>query len=130
MVKQDLSNNPCEFNRFRVQYRNSKLLTTCKVLAMDPSQMLSRAEDAEQFLKQLSNKTRLMVLCSLIEGERSVTELLNNVPVTQPVLSQHLALLREAELVATRRAGQTIFYRLADERIKQQMALLYQFFCA
>ncbi|MCP3863484.1 MAG: winged helix-turn-helix transcriptional regulator [Aestuariibacter sp.] len=97
---------------------------------MDPSQMLSRAEDAEQFLKQLSNKTRLMVLCSLIEGERSVTELLNNVPVTQPVLSQHLALLREAELVATRRAGQTIYYRLADERIKQQMALLYQFFCA
>ena len=97
---------------------------------MDPSQMLSRAEDAEQFLKQLSNKTRLMVLCSLIEGERSVTELLSNVPVTQPVLSQHLALLREANVVATRRAGQTIFYRLADERIKQQMALLYQFFCA
>lgn len=97
---------------------------------MDPSQMLSRAEDAEQFLKQLSNKTRLMVLCSLIEGERSVTELLSNVPVTQPVLSQHLALLREANLVTTRRAGQTIFYRLADERIKQQMALLYQFFCA
>ncbi|SHG38920.1 DNA-binding transcriptional regulator, ArsR family [Marisediminitalea aggregata] len=97
---------------------------------MDPSQMLSRAEDAEQFLKQLSNKTRLMVLCSLIEGERSVTELLSNVPVTQPVLSQHLALLREANLVATRRAGQTIYYRLADERIKQQMALLYQFFCA
>ena len=54
MVKQDLSNNPCEFNRFRVQYRNSKLLTTCKVLAMDPSQMLSRAEDAEQFLKQIN----------------------------------------------------------------------------
>lgn len=97
---------------------------------MDPSQMLSRAEDAEQFLKQLSNKTRLMVLCSLIEGERSVTELLNNVPVTQPVLSQHLALLRDARLVATRRAGQTIYYRLADDRIKQQMALLYQFFCA
>ncbi|MFS1704412.1 winged helix-turn-helix transcriptional regulator [Aestuariibacter sp. GS-14] len=97
---------------------------------MDPSQMLSRAEDAEQFLKQLSNKTRLMVLCSLIEGERSVTELLNNVPVTQPVLSQHLALLRDAHLVATRRAGQTIYYRLADDRIKQQMALLYQFFCA
>ncbi len=97
---------------------------------MDPSQMLSRAEDAEQFLKQLSNKTRLMVLCSLLEGERSVTALLSNVPVTQPVLSQHLALLREANLVATRRAGQTIYYRLADERIKQQMALLYQFFCA
>ena len=63
---------------------------------MDPTQMLSRSEEAEQFLKQLSNKTRLMVLCSLLEGERSVTELLDNVPVTQPVLSQHLALLRDA----------------------------------
>ena len=97
---------------------------------MDPTLMLSRAEDAEQFLKQLSNKTRLMVLCSLLEGERSVTELLENVPVTQPVLSQHLALLRDAQLVDTRRAGQTIYYRLADERIKQTMNLLYSFFCA
>lgn len=97
---------------------------------MDPTLMLSRAEDAEQFLKQLSNKTRLMVLCSLLDGERSVTELLENVPVTQPVLSQHLALLRDAQLVDTRRAGQTIYYRLADERIKQTMNLLYSFFCA
>ncbi|GGF54697.1 ArsR/SmtB family transcription factor [Alteromonas lipolytica] len=97
---------------------------------MDPSQMLSRSEDAEQFLKQLSNKTRLMVLCSLLDGERSVTELLDKVPVTQPVLSQHLALLREAEFVATRRSGQTIYYRLADERITQIMNLMYTFFCA
>ncbi len=96
---------------------------------MDPSQILSRAADAEQFLKQLTNKTRLMVLCSLLEGERSVTELLENVPVTQPVLSQHLALLREAKLVAPRRSGQTIYYSLADERIKQTMQLLYSFFC-
>ena len=97
---------------------------------MDPMQMLSRSEEAEQFLKQLSNKTRLMVLCSLLEGERSVTELLDDVPVTQPVLSQHLALLREAEFVATRRSGQTIYYRLADNRIIQIMNLLYGFFCA
>ncbi|MDC8830708.1 metalloregulator ArsR/SmtB family transcription factor [Alteromonas sp. chi3] len=90
---------------------------------------MTRAADAEQFLKQLSNKTRLMVLCSLLEGERSVTELLDSVPVTQPVLSQHLALLREAKLVAPRRAGQTIYYRLADERIRQTMQLLYSFFC-
>ncbi|NVK54856.1 MAG: winged helix-turn-helix transcriptional regulator [Alteromonadaceae bacterium] len=96
---------------------------------MDPSQILSRAADAEQFLKQLSNKTRLMVLCSLLEGERSVTELLSSVPVTQPVLSQHLALLREAKLVATRRSGQTIYYSLADERIRKTMQLLYSFFC-
>ena len=97
---------------------------------MDSTQMLSRSQEAEQFLKQLSNKTRLMVLCSLIEGERSVTGLLENVPVTQPVLSQHLALLREAGFVTTRRSGQTIYYRLADERIMQIMQLLYGFFCA
>lgn len=97
---------------------------------MDPTVMLGRAEEAEQFLKQLSNKTRLMVLCSLLDGERSVTGLLENVPVTQPVLSQHLALLRDAKLVDTRRSGQTIYYRLADERIKQTMNLLYSFFCA
>ena len=74
---------------------------------MDPTQMLSRSEEAEQFLKQLSHKTRLMVLCSLLEGERSVTE-----------------------FVATRRSGQTIYYRLADNRIIQIMNLLYGFFCA
>lgn len=96
---------------------------------MEPSQMLSRAGEAEQFLKQLSNKTRLMVLCSLLEGERSVTEMLRNVPVTQPVLSQHLALLRDANFVTTRRSGQTIYYSLADERIKQTINLLYSFFC-
>ena len=50
--------------------------------------------------------------------------------MTQPVLSQHLALLREAEFVATRRSGQTIYYRLADNRIIQIMNLLYGFFCA
>lgn len=96
---------------------------------MNADEMLAHAEDAERYLKQLANKTRLMVMCSLIDKELSVTELLALVPVTQPVLSQHLALLREADMVTTRREGQTIYYKLADERIKQTMGLLYGFFC-
>ncbi len=91
--------------------------------------MLAHASEAEQYLKQLANKTRLMVLCSLLEDEMSVTAMLDFIPVTQPVLSQHLAILREAKLVATRREGQTIFYRLADDRIKATIDLLYRFFC-
>ena len=71
-----------------------------------------------------------MVLCSLLKTEYSVSDLLTRIPVTQPVLSQHLALLREAKMVATRRDGQTIYYSLADERVKQTIGMLYQFFCA
>ncbi|WP_414827797.1 metalloregulator ArsR/SmtB family transcription factor [Alteromonas sp. H39] len=95
-----------------------------------PEEMLEHASDAERYLKQMANKTRLMVMCSLLEGELSVSELLTNIPVTQPVLSQHLALLRESDMVATRREGQVIFYRLADERIRRTIELLYEFFCA
>ena len=97
---------------------------------INTEKLLAHAADAERFLKQLSNKTRLMVLCSLLETEYSVSDLLTRIPVTQPVLSQHLALLREAKMVATRRDGQTIYYSLADERVKQTIGLLYQFFCA
>lgn len=91
--------------------------------------MLEHASDAENYLKQLANKTRLMVLCSLLDNELSVSDLLTLIPVTQPVLSQHLALLREANLVATRRAGQVIYYRLADSRVEKTIALLHSFFC-
>lgn len=97
---------------------------------LDTEKLLDHAADAERFLKQLANKTRLMVLCSLLDDEFSVSDLLTRIPVTQPVLSQHLALLREANMVVTRRDGQTIYYSLADERVKQTIAMLYQFFCA
>lgn len=98
-------------------------------VAINPDEMLAHASDAERYLKQLANKTRLMVMCSLLKGEASVSELLSHIPVTQPVLSQHLALLRESEMVTTRREGQVIYYRLADERIRRTIELLYEFFC-
>ncbi|OJF68405.1 transcriptional regulator [Alteromonas sp. V450] len=90
--------------------------------------IMEHAAEAEIFLKQFANKTRLMVLCSLLKEEKSVTELLEVISVSQPVISQHLALLREAKMVATRRDGQTIYYRLADERVKRLIALMYEFF--
>ncbi|MEC8418303.1 MAG: metalloregulator ArsR/SmtB family transcription factor [Pseudomonadota bacterium] len=86
------------------------------------------AVEAELFLKQFANKTRLMILCSLLDEEKSVTELLDGVNVSQPVMSQHLALLREAKMVATRRNGQTIYYRLSDERVQRLIALMNEFF--
>jgi len=92
-------------------------------------EMREHAEHAERYLKQMANKTRLMVMCSLLDTELSVSDLLTRIPVTQPVLSQHLALLREAKLVATRRDGQVIYYRLADQRVVRTIALLYEFFC-
>ncbi|GMM69303.1 metalloregulator ArsR/SmtB family transcription factor [Alteromonas sp. MTD1] len=87
------------------------------------------AVEAELFLKQFANKTRLMILCSLLDEEKSVTELLDGSNVSQPVMSQHLALLREAKMVATRREGQTIYYRLSDERVQRLIALMNEFFC-
>ena len=86
------------------------------------------AVEAELFLKQFANKTRLMILCSLLDEEKSVTELLDGSNVSQPVMSQHLALLREAKMVATRREGQTIYYRLSDERVQRLIALMNEFF--
>lgn len=98
-------------------------------MLMTSDEMLEHASEAELFLKQFANKTRLMVLCSLLKEEKSVTELLEIVGVSQPVISQHLALLRESQMVATRREGQTIYYRLADERVKRLISLMYEFFC-
>ncbi|WP_340680929.1 metalloregulator ArsR/SmtB family transcription factor, partial [Paraglaciecola sp.] len=70
---------------------------------MDLEQLATNAEQAEAFMKILSNKNRLMILCSLLDKERSVTELNQNVPLGQSALSQHLAVLRQHKLVNTRR---------------------------
>ncbi len=96
----------------------------------EQQELIAHASQAERYLKHLANKTRLMVMCLLLDGERSVTDLLTSIPVTQPVLSQHLAVLREAGMVATRRQGQVIYYRLADDRVCRTIKLLYEFFCA
>ncbi len=98
-------------------------------MKISPAEMAKNASDAEQFLKQLANSKRLMVLCVLIEGERSVGELNEQIPISQSALSQHLARLREAGFVSTRRESQTIYYQLADPRVKNVIQDLYSMFC-
>lgn len=93
------------------------------------SEMKERSSDAESFLKQLANANRLMILCVLTEGELSVGELNSRVPISQSALSQHLAKLRQAGFVSTRRESQTIFYQLADPKVETIIANLYHLFC-
>ena len=97
---------------------------------LDFSQMADRAQEAEDLLKRMANKNRLMVLCVLAEQEElSVGELNEQVPLSQSALSQHLSVLREAGLVSTRRQSQTIYYRLSDPRAETVLHTLYKVFC-
>ncbi|TMO80656.1 transcriptional regulator [Pseudoalteromonas sp. S3776] len=96
---------------------------------MNIEQLAVNAQQAEQFLKLMANKNRLMILCSLLKGEQSVGELNQNVPLAQSALSQHLASLRKAQLVATRRDGHTIYYSLIDPKVESIITLLYEWFC-
>lgn len=89
-----------------------------------------RAAEAAAFLKLLANERRLMVLCELVTaGELPVGGLAERVGLSQSALSQHLALMREDGLVAFRRDGQTLFYRIADARVERMLAHLRDAFC-
>lgn len=92
--------------------------------------MASRAEEAASFLKTLAHEGRLMILCHLATGERSVGELEELLDMRQASVSQLLARLREDGLVATRRSGKTVYYRLANETTAQVIAFLHEKFCA
>ena len=96
---------------------------------IDFAAMADNVEQAEQMLKILANKNRLMILCSLQDGEMNVSELNEAVPLAQSALSQHLAALRKAQIVATRRESQTIYYRVVDENVVSILATLYGLFC-
>lgn len=91
--------------------------------------LAEHAGQAAALLKQLSNVNRLMILCTLVAGEMSVGELNAGIPLSQSALSQHLAGLREAELVATRREGQVIFYRLQNPAVVEVLQVLKRLFC-
>ncbi|MEL0641938.1 metalloregulator ArsR/SmtB family transcription factor [Pseudoalteromonas aliena] len=91
--------------------------------------MAGNVAQAEQLLKILANKNRLMILCSLQDKEMSVSQLNEAVPLAQSALSQHLAALRKANVVATRRESQTIYYRIIDDNAVQLLGMLYNLFC-
>ena len=88
-----------------------------------------QAQKAADFLKTMANKHRLMVLCALLEGEHSAGQLAERLGATQPNTSQHLFKLKAEGLVETRRAAQTIFYRLASTDIKPIIEHLHRLFC-
>lgn len=99
------------------------------VVAIDPERMRNHAGDAARLLRTLGNEKRLMLLCLLVEGERSVGELNARLDLSQSALSQHLAVLREDGLVTTRRDGQTIHYSLADGPGQRVLETLHGIYC-
>ncbi len=92
--------------------------------------MLARAAEAAGLLRLLANEKRLLVLCHLVEGEQGVGALAEAVGLSQSALSQHLALLRDSGLVATRRAAQAVFYRVTDPKAAKVLHLLHRLYCA
>lgn len=92
--------------------------------------MSVQSDEAAAFLRALANGPRLLVLCHLlVAGELTVGELVERVGISQSALSQHLARLREQELVAFRREAQTLHYRLTDQRVARLLAVLHEIFC-
>ncbi len=92
-------------------------------------QMMVRACEASNFLKAISHEGRLMILCHLATGEKSVTELEELLSARQAAVSQQLSRLRLEGLVAPRREGKTIYYSLADPRAIKVLETVYDLFC-
>lgn len=97
---------------------------------LDIAEFEASAAEVARVLRALANERRLMILCKLVElGEANVTMLGGVVGLSQSALSQHLAMMREQELVAFRRQGQTLWYRIADARIERLLAMLHDLYC-
>ena len=99
-------------------------------MKIDPDKMAAAAGQASDLLKALGNPHRLMLLCQMIEGERTVGELAAALGIRESTTSQHLALLRRDGLVQPRRDGQTIWYSIASVPAQRVMATLFELFCA
>ena len=97
--------------------------------SLNLQELQKHAKEASNLLKQLSNENRLMILCSLINTELSVSELNTMTPLSQSALSQHLASLRCAGLVQTRREAQTIYYSLCGDQATQVIKVLQSIYC-
>jgi DNA-binding transcriptional ArsR family regulator len=100
-----------------------------KPMGLPVFEMAANAMQAANFLKAISHEGRLMILCHLASGEKSVTELEELLSARQAAVSQQLSRLRLEGLVVPRRDGKTIYYSLADDRPKQIMEVVYDLFC-
>lgn len=101
----------------------------CAPSSEELDRLEAQAEQAARLLSALGNAKRLMALCRLMDTEVAVRPLADAVGLSQSALSQHLARLRDLGLVATRRDGQTIYYRLASDDARRLIALLYDIYC-
>ena len=91
--------------------------------------MIDNAKTASDFLKAISHESRLLILCHLVSGEKSVTELESLLSARQAAVSQQLSRLRLEGLVKPRREGKAIYYSLTDDRPKQILEVVYDLFC-
>lgn len=98
-------------------------------VALPADEMAARAAEAATFLKALSHEGRLMILCHLSSGEKSVTELEERLGARQAAVSQQLARLRTEGLVNARRDGKAIYYSIKDPKAGAIMELVYDMFC-
>ena len=98
--------------------------------ASNSDAMELKAEEVSRLLTAMANAKRLLVLCCLVEGERSVGQLAQTVGLNPAALSQHLGKMRALNLVATRRDGQSIYYRLASREVREILKTLYRLYCA
>lgn len=96
-------------------------------LTVDPMQ--AAADQASELLKALSNRHRLLLLCQLMGGERSVGELADAVGLRDSTVSQHLALLRKDGIVSARRDAQSIYYSIASKPARELLTTLYRVYC-
>ncbi|MCV6547118.1 MAG: metalloregulator ArsR/SmtB family transcription factor [Cohaesibacter sp.] len=95
----------------------------------DMEKMERNATRASNFLKAIGHEGRMMILCHLVTGEKSVTELEDLLSARQAAVSQQLSRLRLEGLITPRREGKSIYYRLTDDRSKQIMEVVYDLFC-
>jgi ArsR family transcriptional regulator, virulence genes transcriptional regulator len=97
---------------------------------MNMSEMAAKATEVASLLGTMASPVRLLILCSLVDGEKPVHELVANSGITQGAVSQHLAKMRNLKLVSTRREGQTIYYALASKEVKMLLTSLHSIYCA
>jgi DNA-binding transcriptional ArsR family regulator len=93
------------------------------------SVMEQNAREAAALLKALAHESRLMILCNLIDAEKTVTQLNQTVPLSQSALSQHLAKLRHQGLVTVRKEAQMVYYRLKSDKVARLLSTLYDIYC-
>lgn len=95
----------------------------------DVDDMFAQAQAASELLKALSHEARLLIMCVLVEGEKSVSEIEENIGLPQATVSQHLSRLRLENLIAARRDGRQIHYRIVDSKVATLISTLHMLYC-